>query len=1085
MFDKNLEYWQNKLTRLPVLELTTDKLRSSERDYETGIETFVFPKELCESVKKINQSSDTKLFTTLLTTFKCLLYKYTAQEDIIVGSYIPQADNLDFNTLAFRSCVSGDIPFIELLERENQVVTEDLKHQQFSWKQLVEKLYNTDAQNDAGIFQVMFSLHSDAIDTPLPINIDEFQSDLALFVVESSEGLKGTVAYNQELFEAQTIKRLIGHFENLLSCVLENPYSIVNQLQILSQVERDQILIEWNNTAIDYQEDKCIHQLFEQQARLTPDAIAVIFEHQQLTYRELDNRANQLANYLQTLAVKPDTKVGICINRCLEMVVGILGILKAGGAYIPLDPAYPQERLSHMLSDSEVSVLLTKQSLLSELPENKALQICLDKDWDNLIASQSQQAADSDVKPPNLAYVIYTSGSTGKSKGVMIEHNSLVNFTQTATREYGINSQDRILQFASISFDVAVEEMYPCLTNGATLVLRTDDFLTNGSGMLEKCNELGLTVLDLPTAYWHQLASDLATGEWDAPEKLRLVIIGGEAVIPEKVKTWQTSFKDNKYPELINTYGPTEATVVVTKCKLSESINQHSGLIEMTIGKPFDNVKIYILDSNLNPVPIGVPGELHIGGECLARGYLNRPELTAKKFIRDPFNPGMRMYKSGDLARFLADGNIEFLGRIDHQVKIRGFRVELGGIETVLNQYAAVKETVVIPQEYEAGDKRLVAYIVPRNAQPPTTQQLKDFLGSRLPQYMVPSAFVILDALPLTPNDKVDRKALPKPDKTNLSLEEEYFEANNDVEQKLVDIWEQAFRIQPIGIKDDFFSLGGNSLMATSVVAEIEQVFDKKLNSGIFFEASTIQELATIITQEETIRDRLIKINSNGKKLPLFIIANNGFLYQQMIDNLDTEQPVYIVQEPLDKAPEMASRCIQQIRDIQPQGPYNLMGHSYEGLVTYEIAQQLYAQNEKVDFLGLLDTPTPEVENRAEEARLLFKRYQRLKIVLGFSWKDKTSFFKERIEYRLSESFQPLMPTLDKFMNEYELKALPCKINVFVATFEFYGLEDAHFGWDKWATEVDIYKIPGTHRSMLLKPENAQLLAKQLSVCLK
>ena len=467
-----------------------------------------------------------------------------------------------------------------MLERENKVVTDDLKHQDFPWNQLVETLSQTDAQNDAGIFQVMFSLHSDAIDTPLPINIDEFQSDLALFVVESKEGLKGTVAYNQELFEAQTIKRLIGHFENLLSSVVENPHSKVNQLQILSQVESHQIVTQWNNTAIDYPKDKCIHQLFEQQARLTPDAIAVIFEHQQHTYQELDNRANQLANYLQTLGVKPDKKVGICINRCLEMVVGILGILKAGGAYIPLDPAYPQERLSHMLSDSGVSVLLTTENLVNKLPENKAKQICLDKDWDNLIASQSQQAADSDVNPSNLAYVIYTSGSTGKSKGVMIEHNSLVNFTQTATREYGINSKDRILQFASISFDIAVEEMYPCLTNGATLILRTDDFLTNGSGMLEKCHELELTVLDLPTAYWHQLASDLATGEWDAPASLRLVIIGGEAVIPEKVKIWQTSFKDNKYPELINTYGPTEATVVVTKCKLSESINQDSGLIK-------------------------------------------------------------------------------------------------------------------------------------------------------------------------------------------------------------------------------------------------------------------------------------------------------------------------------------------------------------------------------------------------------------------------------------------------------------------------------------------------------------------------
>ncbi|AFY59073.1 amino acid adenylation enzyme/thioester reductase family protein [Rivularia sp. PCC 7116] len=1085
MLNKNLEYWQNKLSRVPVLELTTDKLRTSNQEYDIGIETFVFPRQLCESVKTLNQSSENGLFISLLTAFKCLLHKYTAQEDIIVGSCIPQKNNLDFNTLAFRSSISSHICFSELLKQVNQIVIEDFKHQDFSWQQLVEKLSAIGFYKDTSVFQVMFSLQDAFVmDTPLPINVDEFKSDLSLFVVEAREGLKGTFTYNQQLFAPQTIKRMIAHFENLLKIVVENPHTKVGEIAILSEIERYQILVEWNNTELDYPHDKCIHQLFEEQVAKTPDAVAVIFQEQQLTYQQLDNRANQLANYLQTLGIKPDTKVGICINRCLNMVVGILGILKAGAAYIPIDPNYPQERLSHMLDDSDVSVLLTTENLLSGLPANKAKQICLDRDWESLISHQSQESPTSDVKPSHLAYIIYTSGSTGKSKGVMIEHSSLVNFTITATKEYAINHRDRVLQFASISFDVAVEEIYPCLTNGATLILRTDEFLTNGHQMLQKCEQWGITVLDLPTAYWHQLVSDLATAESEAPQNLRLVIIGGEAVIPEKVRTWQKSFKNNQYPELINTYGPTEATVVVTRCKLSESINKDTGLAQMTIGKPFANVQIYILDSCLNPVPIGVPGELHIGGLCLARGYLNRPELTAQKFIPDPFNRGMRMYKSGDLARFLPDGNIDFLGRIDHQVKIRGFRIELGEIETVLNQHAAVKQAIVIPQEYEAGDKRLIAYIVPRSTQSPTNKQLKEFLKSRLPEYMIPSGFVSLEALPLTPNDKVDRKALPKPDKNNLNLEEEYLSARNDVEKKLVTLWEQAFRIQPIGIKDNFFSLGGNSLMATSMVAEIEKIFDKKLNQGVFFEASTIEQLAAILLQEEIATESVIKINFSGNKLPLFIIANNGFLYQQMIENLDTEQPVYIVQEPLDKASEMASRCIRKIRDIQPQGPYNLMGHSYEGLVTYEIAQQLYLQNEQIAFLGMLDTPTPEVENRAEEARLLFKRYQRLKAVLGFSWKDKTSFFKERVEYKLSESFKPLMPTLSKFMNEYKLKALPIKLNIFVAIFEFYGLEDANFGWDKWAKEVETHKIPGTHRSMLLKPENAQLLANKISICL-
>ncbi|MBV6623801.1 MAG: amino acid adenylation domain-containing protein [Rivularia sp. (in: Bacteria)] len=1086
MLNKNLEYWQNKLTRLPVLELSTDKARTNEGEYEIGIETFTFSEQLCLSLKALNQNCQNGLLKSLLAAFKCLLYKYTNQEDIIVGSYIRLPNNLDFNTLAFRSTISDNLCFNQLLEQVNQTVSEDLKHQDFSWQQLLKGLSTKDNHNHKSIFQVMFSLQDACVmDAPLPINVDDLQLDLSVFVVEAAEGLKGTFIYNQQLFEPQTIKRMINHFENLVSFVVDNPQTKVGEIAILSNAERHQILVEWNQTQLDYPHDKCIHQLFEEQVAKTPDALAVVFEQQQLTYRQLDNRANQLANYLQTLEIKPDDRVGICINRCLNMVVGILAILKAGAAYIPIDPNYPQERLSHMLDDSGISVLLTTEDLLPGLPQNKAKSICLDRDWQDLIAHHTQQSPESDVKPSNLAYIIYTSGSTGKSKGVMIEHHSLVNFTTTATKEYGINHRDRVLQFASISFDVAVEEMYPTLTNGATLILRTDEFLTNGERMLQKCDEWGITVLDLPTAYWHQLASDLATGEYLAPENLRLVIIGGEAVIPEKVRTWQKSFQNNQYPELINTYGPTEATVVVTRCKLSESINQDTQLAQMTIGKPFDNVKIYILDSDLNPVPIGVPGELHIGGLCLARGYLNRPQLTAQKFICDPFNPGMRIYKSGDLARFLPDGNIDFLGRIDHQVKIRGFRIELGEIETVLNQHPAVKQAIVIPQEYDTGDKRLIAYIVPQPTQSPTNKQLKQFLKTSLPEYMIPSGFVILEALPLTPNDKVDRKALPKPDKTNLNLEEEYLSARNDVEQKLVSLWEQAFGIHPIGIKDNFFSLGGNSLMATSMVAQIENLFGRKLTQAVFFQAPTIQQLADFI-QEENHSKNIAKINHNGKKLPLFIISNTGFLYQEMIKYLDSEQPVYIIQETLDKAPDMASRCIQQIRDIQPQGPYHLMGHSYEGLVTYEIGRQLQAQNEQVAFLGMVDTPIPEVENRAKRETSLNKRYRRLKIVFTLSPKHIFNFFKERIDYRLSKKFYPLLSTLEKLTDEHKVESYPGKITIYSAIYEFYKLEDPYLGWDKWVTGgIEIHEIPGTHRSMLLRPDNAKLLAQKLSSCLE
>jgi len=1083
MSDKNLKYWQEKLSkRLPVLEITTDNNRSSNQQYSVGIETFTFSQDLLQSLTSITQKYNVNLLSTLLAAFNCLLYRYTAQKDIIVGSYIPQTDNTDFNTLAFRNSISGNSSFSQLLKQTFQVVSQDLKHQDFSWKQLVQELQ----ANDSGIFQVMFNLQNASLtDTPLPINLDSFELDLSFFVVDSPEGLKGTVTYNQELFEPPTILRMIGHFSNLLDHIILNPDSKVNELTILSELERHQILVEWNQTEFEYPNHKCIHKLFEEQVAKTPDAVAVIFEQQQLTYQQLDNRANQLANYLQTLGVKPDSKVGICIDRCLEMVVGILGILKAGGAYVPLDPAYPQERLSHMLDDSEVPVLLTTENLLFQIPENSAQQICLDKDWDNLIATQNEQVPLSNVSPSNLAYIIYTSGSTGKSKGVMIEHNSLVNFTATATKEYGINHQDRILQFASISFDVAAEEMYPCLTSGATLILRTNDFLTNGSEMLQKCDEWGLTVIDLPTAYWHQIVSDLANYKCEIPDSLRLVIIGGEAVIPEKVITWYKFLKNKQYPEFINVYGPTEATVVVTKCKLSESINQDSRLPQMTIGKPFGNVKIYILDSCLNPVPIGVPGELHIGGVSLARGYLNRPELTAQKFIPDPFNPGMRMYKSGDLARFLTDGNIDFLGRIDHQVKIRGFRIELGEIETVLNQHLSVKQAVVIPQEYDKGDKRLIAYVVPRNSQVATTPYLKDFLKTKLPDYMVPSGFVFLDSLPLTPNDKVDRKSLPKPDKTNLNLQQDYLAASDDIQQKLVAVWEKAFGIQPIGIKDDFFDLGGNSLMATFMVGEIEKLFDTKLNQAVFFEASTIEQLAAIIAQKETASENVVKINQNGKKTPLFIISNTSFLYQEMIENLDIEQPIYIIKEELAKTSEMASACLQQMRSIQPNGPYYIMGHSYEGLVSYEIARQLQELNEQVAFLGMLDSAIPEVENRARNKTSLYKRYRRLKTVFQLPWKDIINFFKERIDYRLSKKFYPLLSTLDTLINEHEVKHYAGKITVFSALYEFYRIEDINLGWDKWVSGgIEIHEIPGTHRSMLLRPDNAKLLAQKVNACL-
>lgn len=825
---------------------------------------------------------------------------------------------------------------------------------------------------------------------------------------------------------------------------------------------------------------QCVHSLIEAQALKTPEKTAVQFNEQYLTYKELNARANQLARYLIQLGVGSEVLVGINVERSLEMVVALLATLKAGGAYVPLDPAYNSERLAHMLKDAQISVLLTQQKLVSQIPQPVNAQVvCLDDHWRN-ISLHSSENLTQPVTGKDLAYIIYTSGSTGKPKGVMIPHSCLSSFTQTIISEFEITPKDRVLQFASINFDAAVEEIYPCLCAGGTLVLRSNAILLNAQDFMQSCHSLQLTVLDLPTAYWHQLAAELKDSNINLPSALRLVIIGGERALPELVRYWQeyvNKSSNGDRLQLINTYGPTETTVSATFYRVPTT---HSS--QVPIGRPLPGVTAYILDENLQPVAVGVEGEIYIGGSNVGRGYLHNPELTASKFIPDPFgNSEARLYKTGDLARPQADGNIEYVGRIDHQVKIRGFRIELGEIETTLIQYSSVREVVVVAAVYGIFDKRLVAYIVPQPSQALTLRELRDFLSSKLPEYMVPSSFVILDALPLTPNNKIDIRALPSPDKSNLNLDEEFVDSRNEIEKKLITIWEKLLGVQPIGIQDNFFSLGGNSLLATSLVTEVKKEFRKTLNPAILFEAPTIEQFSSILIQEQTPASSTIKIHTSGIKTPLFIIGNS-FLYQHLLNNLNTDQPVYIIEESLGKAPEMAKRCIQAIREIQPNGAYKLLGHSYEGLVAYEIAQQLLADNQTIDLLGLIDTATPELEIKVDKISLLQKINQRIRINARNSAKENLSFIKERLKHRLSESIKPLMPLIDQLTNEYIPQPYPGQLTIFSATYEPYGLEDSSLGWGELAAGTKVYKIPSSHRSILLKPNNAKILANVLNL---
>ncbi len=553
------------------------------------------------------------------------------------------------------------------------------------------------------------------------------------------------------------------------------------------------------------------------------------------------------------MGVGSDVLVGFCVERSLQMLVGLLGILKAGGAYVPLDPAYPPDRLAYMMSDANISVLLTQSSLASLLPEHQAQLVYLDSDWKK-IAAHSQKNPTITNTGENLAYVIYTSGSTGKPKGVMISHHALSRFAQTAQGEsgYGIVASDRALQFASINFDIAVEEIFTSLLAGSTLVLRTNEMLANTKTFFQACQELRLTVLNLPTAYWHSFVGELSNTEVSLPNSLQLVIVGGEKVLPEAVKSWQEYVARSGQSDrltLINSYGPTETTVSATFYRIPA--NPDSIVGEVPIGRPFAHLQAYILDRYCQPVPIGVPGELHLGGDSLARGYLNRPDLTTEKFIPNFLSqdPAARLYKTGDLVRYLPDGNIEYIGRIDKQVKIRGFRIELGEIETVIAQHPDIQETAVIAREDTSGNKQLVAYFV---AQQPdfSSSKLRSFLKKRLPSYMVPAAHVKLACLPITPGGKIDRRALPAPDFNRSDIDKTFVAPRNYKEKKLAEIWQEVLKVSPIGVKDNFFDLGGHSLLAVSLLTQIEKTFEKNIPLATFLTIPTIEELADAIAQE-------------------------------------------------------------------------------------------------------------------------------------------------------------------------------------------------------------------------------------------
>ncbi|WP_193200007.1 non-ribosomal peptide synthetase, partial [Nostoc sp. MG11] len=914
VLEKQLDYWRQQLAAAPaLLELPTTRPRPAIQTTNGASYDFSLSPDLSQSLTQLSQQAGVTLFMTLLAAFDILLYRYSGQTDILVGTPIANRNRTEIegligffvNTLVLRTDLSGQPNFTQLLNRVREVALGAYAHQDLPFELLVEAIQPQRSLSHTTLFQVMFVLQNTPVTdielpeltlSPVTVDISTVNFDLILNVTETETGLVGSWEYNTDLFDDAAIARMAGHFQTLLEGIVANPEQCISQLPLLTATEQQQLLVEWNQTQRDYSHEQCIHELFELQAELTPDQVAIVFENQQLTYQELNSRANQLAHHLRDLGVKPDVLVGLCVERSLEMIVGLLGILKAGGAYLPLDPDYPQERLSFMLSDSQVTVLLTQQRLLEKLPQYEAQVVCLDTGW-QIISQLEQENYISEVSPTNLAYIIYTSGSTGQPKGVMIQHQSLVNFTQTAIIKYGLKSSDRILQFASISFDVAAEEIYPGLSCGATLILRNEEMLSSITTFVQKCRDWELTVLDLPTVYWHQITLELAQEIWQLPNSLRLVIIGGESALPTQLKLWQQYV--NERPQLINAYGPTETTIEATLCNLS-SLASTEYELEVSIGRPIDNVHVYILDQNLQPLPIGIPGELHIGGAGLAKGYLNRPELTQEKFIPHPFSNEYqaRLYKTGDLVRFQSNGSIEFLGRIDNQVKIRGFRIELGEIEATISQHPIVQTVAVIAREDVSGDQRLVAYLVINQQVEPTINEWRQFLGQKLPDYMIPSAFVYLESLPLTPNGKVDKKNLPTPE-FHRHLQDIFVTPRNPVEEILAKIWIDVLGVEQVGIYDNFFELGGHSLLATQLISRVRTTFKVELPLRSLFEAATVAELAQCIQQwlQDVPLSNVPKLEAfpRNRQLPLsFAQQRLWFLNQLQPDDIAYNMPLAV-----------------------------------------------------------------------------------------------------------------------------------------------------------------------------------------------
>ncbi|MFZ1010470.1 MAG: amino acid adenylation domain-containing protein [Candidatus Sulfotelmatobacter sp.] len=1123
LLEKQLEYWKQKLAAVEPLMLPTDRARTALQRPEGATTHFTVPVELTEALKTLSRKQGATLYMILLAAFQALLSRYSGQSDITVGSPIAGRSRTEtegligvfINTLVLRSDLSGQPDSIELLQRVKATTLEAFANQDVPFEKLVEVLLPQRDLTRSPLFQVLFVLQNVprtvlqlGAAKMLAFDVDSAaaQFEISLVLAETDSGMEGVIVYNKGLFDAESVTRMIGHYQMLLNGIVAEPSQSIALLPLMTLQERKQVIEEWNRTEAQYPLDKCVHELFEEQVARTPQAVAVIYEEERLSYEELNARANRLAWYLRERGVGPDVLVGVFLERSLEMLVGLLGILKAGGCYLPLDPSFPTERLRYMVEDARPALLLTQERLEQRIVDAGALQtLCLDRDWETV-----GKRPETNLRPigsgENLTYVIYTSGSTGRPKGVMVTRQALMNFLQSMTSIPGIEQSDVLAAVTTVSFDIAGLELYLPLINGGRILLLSRETARDAHELHQKLIQHSVTMMQATPSTWSMLLRD----GW-RPRSAFKILCGGEALNRDLA----TKLVGHDVP-VWNLYGPTETTVwsCLKQLKSSESV---------TIGKPIANTQVYVVDEEMEPVPVGVSGELYIGGDGLARGYLNRPELTAERFVPDPFaskntGGGGRLYRTGDLVRWQVDGNLEYLGRLDQQVKIRGFRIELEEIEAVLERHPSVARCVVLAREDQPGERRLVAYVVKKTGVPwPNASGLEEYLKVSLPEYMVPTVFVELEKLPLNHNGKIDRKALPQPDRD--TPEEEYVGPRDATEETLCQLWQEVLRRERVGIHDDFFSMGGHSLLAVLIIARIKLAFAIEIPLSALFAGPTVAKMAKHIVaanghEGPQSSPVLVSVQPQGSRAPFFCVHAVGgqvISYAELSQEMGLEQPFYGLQSPpANLFPEssisieqMATLYNREIRSVQPVGPYLLSGWSMGGLVAWEMAQQLMKEGEAIRLLALIDTTPPsgylEADDRDDEISMLARFALDMSRLVG---KDPRPLVEQFLKAAEQDQWKMVQDTLTSYgvlapkTAHAEMTAL---LDVYTRNFRAMKNYSIHTSkqavvyfraserpesiskpWITWAGGgIQFHVVPGDHYTILTRP-NVRIIAEAL-----